>query len=141
MAHIKVGKSAIEGLGVFAERAVAAGSLIAVLDTSRAVDDEHPLRPEMGETQDHCTYLANGMVVLLPAPERHLNHSCDPNAFLKTVDGELRLLARRAIQPGEEVTLDYIMNTDGGARWLCRCGSPQCRGLLEAMWVPEIMPL
>ncbi len=42
------------------------------------------------------------------------------------------MVARRAIVPGEEVTLDYLINVDGGSRWRCHCGAERCRGLLEA---------
>lgn len=102
-----------------------------VLDTSRVITEEHPLRPEEGEREDHLAYLAGGEVVLLPEPERHLNHSCDPNAYLHTVDDEVRVVARRAIRAGEEITIDYLINTHGGSSWRCRCGAERCRGELE----------
>ena len=123
--------SGIEGLGVFAERPFRAGELVLVLDTSRVVDEEHPLRPGLGESEDHCTWLGDGRVVLLPAPERYLNHSCNPNSYLRTVGRELQVVARRRIESRAEVTLDYLINTHGGSRWPCTCGADRCRGLLE----------
>jgi len=104
----------------------------AVLDTSRVVDDSRSLRAGRGELEEHTTLLGDGRRVLLPPPERHLNHSCDPNAYLRTVGDELRVVARRPIEAGEEVTVDYLINTHGGSRWRCRCGAERCRGLLEA---------
>jgi uncharacterized protein len=124
-------ESRIAGLGVFAERPFAAGDVVLVIDTSRVVDDERPLRPEAGEHEEHCTYLRDGRVVLLQAPERHLNHSCDPNAYLRTVGTGLHVVARRPIESGQEVTLDYLINTHGGTRWRCHCEADRCRGLLE----------
>jgi hypothetical protein len=132
MAEVVARGSQIEGWGVFAERRFSADEVVLAIDTSRVVDEEHPLRPEIGDREDHCTLLPGGRVVLLPAPERHLNHSCNPNSYLRTVDGELRVVARRSIASGEEVTLDYLVNIHGGSRWQCRCGAPRCRGLLEA---------
>ena len=132
MTGIRAKTSRIEGLGVFADRPFEEGDVVLVIDTSRVVDERHPLRPELGEREDHCTSLQDGRVVLLPAPERHLNHSCDPNAYLRTAGAELRVIARRAIGAGDEITLDYLINTHGGSRWRCRCGAPRCRGLLEA---------
>lgn len=132
MTAVKVDRSRIEGLGVFAARAFERTETVLVIDTSRVVDDARPLRPERVEREEHTTLLGDGSRVLLLPPERHLNHSCDPNAYLRTVDDELRVVARRPIDPGDEVTLDYLINTHGGSRWHCRCGAERCRGLLEA---------
>lgn len=129
--RVRVAPSPIEGRGLFATRGIAEEDTVLRLDTSRVVTEEEPLRPEEGEREDHVAYLAGGRAVLLPEPERHLNHSCDPNAFLRTTEGVTRLLARRRIAPGEEVTIDYLVNTHGGSSWSCRCGSRRCRGRLE----------
>jgi hypothetical protein len=105
---------------------------VLTLADTRVVDEEHPLRPEAGEQAHHCDYLAEGRVVLMPAPERHINSSCDPNTYVKTVDGARRVIARRAIERGEEITYDYIINCHGGVVWACRCGSEHCRGTIAA---------
>jgi len=132
MNDVTVESSSIEGVGVFATRPFGRAETVLVIDTSRVVDDARPLRSEHGERDEHTTLLGDGRRVLLPSPERHLNHSCDPNAYLRTVDGELRVVARRPIDAGEEITLDYLINTHGGSRWRCDCGADRCRGLLEA---------
>lgn len=116
---------------MFAARPFDRGDKILALDTLRVVSEANPLRPERGESEDHLAFLAGGTVVLLPEPERHLNHSCDPNAFLRTVGDEVRVIARRTIDVDEEVTIDYLINTHGGSSWTCRCGSDRCRGQLE----------
>ena len=38
---------------------------------------------------------------------RYINHSCKPNAVPYGVKGKIKIYARRAIQPGEEITYDY----------------------------------
>jgi SET domain-containing protein len=56
-----------------------------------------------------------------------INHSCDPNLWMKDA---FTLTARRDIQAGEEITADYILweaDEDYIAKWVCHCGSPQCR--------------
>jgi len=116
---------------VFATELARPGDTVLVLDTSRVVSEEHPLRAEEEEREDHLAYLAGGKVVLLPEPERHLNHSCEPNACLHTDEDEVGVVARRPIQAGEEVTIDYLINTHGGSSWSCRCGANRCRGELE----------
>ena len=64
MDDVYVAESAIHGAGVFAAREFAAGETVLVLDDSRVVDGEHPLRPELGEYEYHCDYLEGGKVVL-----------------------------------------------------------------------------
>ena len=54
-----------------------------------------------------------------------INHSCDPNAFIRIVPGEkVAVFARRDIQPGEELTIDY---RDPDHPEVCHCGARNCR--------------
>jgi len=64
------------------------------------------------------------------SPERHINSCCDPNTFVKTIDGIRHVVARRPIRSGEELTYDYIIDCHGGIVWQCRCGSERCRGTI-----------
>ncbi|HXQ69324.1 MAG TPA: SET domain-containing protein-lysine N-methyltransferase [Pyrinomonadaceae bacterium] len=141
-----VRNSLIDGLGVFAQRDYAAAEVIAWIDDSRIVDDEHPLLP--GESAQHCDYLEAGRVVLMQEPERHINSSCDPSAYVRTVDGKRCVVARRAIHSGDEITCDYIIDCHGGRIWQCRCGSSRCRRTIVASffdlpleWQREYLPL
>jgi D-alanine-D-alanine ligase len=57
-----------------------------------------------------------------------INHSCDPSAWL---DG-LNLVARRDIQPGQEITMDYAtFCNERMAEFICSCGGDQCRGVVR----------
>jgi hypothetical protein len=103
MADVILGESKIHGMGIFATRDFAAGEIILPIDDSRVVDEEHPLRSELGEHQDHCDYLAGDQVVLMRAPEVSINSSCDPNTYVKTIDGIRHVVARRLIESGEEI--------------------------------------
>src|SRR5262245_7573166 len=141
-----VRESRIRGLGVFAERKYAAGEVILWIDDSRVVDDDHPRAP--GESAEHCDYLAGGTVVLMQEPERHINSSCDPSAYVKTIRGKRCVVARKALRAGDEVTYDYIIDCHGGQVWKCRCGSLRCRGTIVASffdlppeWQREYLPL
>ncbi len=125
--NIFVAESKIHGRGVFASRAFGQGERILTIDDSRIVDSRHPLRPEAGEAEHHCDYLAGGRVVLMQPPERHINSSCDPNTYVRTIAGVRHVIARRPIAAGAEVTYDYTINCHGGARWRCLCGSQRCR--------------
>ncbi|MBY0112937.1 MAG: SET domain-containing protein-lysine N-methyltransferase [Phycisphaerales bacterium] len=56
------------------------------------------------------------------------NHSCSPNLGVK---GQIVVVTRRAIQPGEELTFDYDTTETTPQPWPCRCGSPACRGTID----------
>lgn len=55
----------------------------------------------------------------------YINHSCDPNAFMRIIPGEkVAIFARRDISPGEELTIDY---RDPDHPEVCKCGAANCR--------------
>ncbi len=81
----------------------------------------------MGELECHSDYLANGKVVVLQPPERHINHSREPNTYVKTLAGVRHVIALRDICSGEEITYDYRVNGYGSAVWTCNCGAARCR--------------
>ena len=57
-----------------------------------------------------------------------LNHACDPIAWF---DG-LNVVARRDIQPGEQITIDYAMlYGEDMPLFDCHCDSPTCRGIIR----------
>jgi hypothetical protein len=80
MSDVEVRSSRIQGLGIFASRSFAAGQRIRRVDVVREVTADSPIREDLGERIDHCAY-PDGKVVLLGFPDRHINHSCDPNTY------------------------------------------------------------
>jgi SET domain-containing protein len=60
---------------------------------------------------------------------RFINHSCDPNTFMRCTPERAEFYARRAIAADEELTVDYgESHHDGKLR--CRCGAACCRGFI-----------
>ena len=125
--NVYVGESKIHGTGVFANRNFKRGELILEIDDTRVVDEENPLDPELGEFDYHCDYLENGKTVLMRSPERHINSSCDPNVFVKTIDEVRFVVALKNIKSDEEIAYDYIIDCHEGEVWECSCGSDRCR--------------
>jgi SET domain-containing protein len=124
---VEVRASPIEGLGIFALRPFTTGQLIRDVNVVREVTAEAPLRPELGERIDHCDY-PDGRIVLIGPPDRHLNHSCDPNVWVRYEGEGCQIVARRDIDAGKEIACDYSINVTGGDAWPCHCGARRCRG-------------
>ncbi len=64
-----------------------------------------------------------------PRGFRFINHSCDPNTFMRCTATRAEFYARRAIAPGEELTADYGESHHDG-KLPCRCGAANCRGFI-----------
>lgn len=124
---IIVKPSGIEGLGLYAGRRYHAGERIHRIIVLREITADSPLREELGERFDHCDY-PDGRVVLIGFPSRHLNHSCDPNAYLRYDGNDSDVVARQPIEAGDEITIDYNVNISGGSAWPCHCGARRCLG-------------
>ena len=105
---VYVADSPINGRGVYAGRTYRPCETVLVLDDSRVVDAEHPLDAASGEFADHCDTLAAGHTVLMPAPERHINSSCDPNSYVTTRSDSRHVVALRPIEARSEITFDYV---------------------------------
>jgi len=127
LSRVAVAASLIQGSGVFATTAIPSGSVVLQLDDSRVVDSDHPVRPENGESLLHLDYLPDGTVVLMRSPECFINHSCQPNSYIYSVNRQRYLMAKRDITIGEEVLVDYALNAVDGDWWECRCQAPSCR--------------
>ena len=66
---------------------------------------------------------------------RFINHSCEPNCKLAplNVAGHTRvsIVATRNIAPGEFLSYDYQFDTKDSEKFVCRCGSLNCRGTMK----------
>lgn len=59
-----------------------------------------------------------------------MNHSCAPNCVIDI--GRRRVLALRAIAPGEELTFNYLTTEwDMASPFPCRCGAAHCPGMIR----------
>jgi hypothetical protein len=115
------------GKAVFARELIEPGELVAVW--SGRIVGAQELAELPADIRRHTVQVEEELYLASIAgdePPDYINHSCDANAGLS---GQIGILAMRAIQPGEEVTIDYAM-CDGSPydEFVCACGSPHCRG-------------
>jgi SET domain-containing protein len=60
---------------------------------------------------------------------RYVNHSCQPNAFIRIIGKHVEFYALRSIRAGEEITCNYGETQHEGTL-PCKCGLPGCCGFL-----------
>lgn len=119
-----------KGHGSFAIQPIPAGSLVASFGGTPLPFTEfatHDLDRRSRSIQvDHDTFV-------LGPPSREpgdsINHSCEPNLGLISAT---RLVARREIAVGEELTYDYATSDSVPYdEFDCACATPSCRGTIR----------
>jgi uncharacterized protein len=60
----------------------------------------------------------------------YINHSCQPNSYMKILYDHILFIALRDIKPGEEITIDYESTLHSNKK-RCTCGAPSCRGIIN----------
>ncbi|MEZ4867564.1 MAG: SET domain-containing protein-lysine N-methyltransferase [Caldilineaceae bacterium] len=123
--------------GVYATCAIAAGEVIEAGEEQphHLVSRQHVEHHWNARQKQWFAYYAHPLTDELyvmwsddPNHWQPLNHSCDPNSWL---DG-LNLVARRAIAPGEPITIDYgAFHNETMPAFTCTCGAPNCRGVIR----------
>jgi SET domain-containing protein len=118
----------IHGWGLRATALIRTGEVISRLEPdvpTHPIQEVLKLSPEEQETLLHYGYQYRDVIVMERAPEKYMNHSCDPNTWW--ADDET-MVARRNIQPGEEITYDYSTTELAiPFEMQCRCNAPICR--------------
>jgi SET domain-containing protein len=128
MNNVIVKSSPIQGKGVYSLKDFRKDEIILEIDDTHLVLDPKELTNE--EYESHCDYF-DDKVVLMQSPEVYINHSCNPNTYVKTIDGIRNVLAMRDIKTGDEITYDYSINGDNDGTFNCECGSKNCRGVYQ----------
>lgn len=111
------------GRGVYADRAIRKGEIIAAFDGPILDDDFEPWTADL---LSHAIQIGPRKWRDSKGIARLVNHSCDPNCGIRGLN---RIVAMRPIAAGEQITWDYEM-TEKSDWWRmkCRCGSNICRG-------------
>lgn len=125
--------STIHGLGGFATTLIPAGSRVIEYVGERITKEQSLERCARDNAFIFCldeTWDLDGSVDWNPA--RLLNHCCEPNCDAENIEGRIWIVARRSIQPGEEITYNYNYDLEDYREHPCRCASPQCVGFIVA---------
>ncbi len=60
----------------------------------------------------------------------YINHSCEPNSYMKILYDHILFFALRDIPQGEEITIDYESTLHSNKK-RCTCGATVCRGTIN----------
>lgn len=124
-----VARSRIEGRGCFTARRVVRGRKVGELVGER-ISHAEARRRMRGRRRIRISDVDDRTAIDLNRrgdATAFINHSCDPNVYLRVQRGHPLLFALRALNAGDELLLDYgDSHHDGKLR--CRCGAPNCRG-------------
>jgi uncharacterized protein len=136
---LAVRPSQSHGLGVFATRALAAGTRVLEYTGERISHAEGAARydDERGSyahtllfTVDRSTVIDGGAG---GGPGRYVNHSCEPNCEAVLEDDRVFFETIRAVPAGDELTYDYRLRRprpvprDWRRRYACHCAASRCR--------------
>jgi hypothetical protein len=130
---LRLGPSAIHGLGGFAKIDLPQGARVVEYLGEKITKAESLRRCELGNwfifaLDDEFDLDGDGD----SNPARFLNHSCSPNCDAELGDGRVWIVARRQIPAGEEITFNYGYTLDEYREHPCHCGSPDCAGYIVA---------
>jgi uncharacterized protein len=131
---LRIGRSRIERLGVFAGEAIAARKRV-IEYTGERISEREGLRRAIkmlraGKAGRIYTVRLNrrwkidGSVGGSGA--ELINHSCEPNLTMRKIRGQIFLYSFKKIRAGEELTVDYGFRCS----LPCHCGSAKCRGTM-----------
>jgi SET domain-containing protein len=141
---VAVRKSRIQGRGVFATRRIRGGTVVIEYKGPRISPEKaDELYDDDSDDRTHTFLFTVDDDTVIDAtrrggPARFINHSCEPNCRSFLEGGRVYIEAVRDIEPGEELTYDYLLDRPGRrtraveARYPCHCGSRRCRGTLLA---------
>jgi SET domain-containing protein len=129
---LTVKQSRINGRGCFATKNFARGKKIAEYTGERITDLEARKRARGRRILRICDI--DGRVSLDGSRggngTHYINHSCEPNAYMKNLYGHVLFFALRDIHPGEEITVDYEETLHPDSK-RCFCGAKSCRGTIN----------
>lgn len=139
---IEVKGSELHGKGVFAIRRIEKGSRVIRYKGQKITNEEGAERYDEDKMESHHTFLfcLDDDYCLDGGKKgneaRFINHSCNPNCEAIQEGNKIFIDAIKKIRPGQELTFDYALHSDGQLSddweefYSCGCGSKNCRGVM-----------
>jgi SET domain-containing protein len=128
---LRVAKSRIAGKGAYAIKTIPArrkigdlgGVIITMREARKLIRNKKVIN--LVELDDDLALNASAN----PNDIRFINHSCDPNTYMRVLKNRVEFYSLRQIRKGEELSCDYGETHHEGTL-PCRCGATHCRGFI-----------
>lgn len=136
--NVFLGRSNIQGLGLFANKDMEGGSMVIEYIGSIIRNEVANRREQIYEKQNRGVYMfridSDAVIdaTMAGGPARYINHSCSPNCVAEVVTFEkeqkIIIISNRKVEKGEELTYDYKFDFEDEENKIpCLCGAPNCR--------------
>jgi SET domain-containing protein len=125
---VKVTRSRIAGKGAYALKPIPArrkigdlgGTIISMREAKKKIKSQAVIN--LVELDDDYALDASSN----PNDMKYINHSCDPNTYMRVLKNRVEFYALRNIRKGEELSCDYGETHHEGTL-PCKCGAENCR--------------
>lgn len=134
---LRIAPSRSDGSGVFTDAPIAAGTDVLVISGPIV----HAGDPATEREEARMYQIGPGRYISPRDPYgAFVNHSCEPNCWVRVAGDVATLVALRDVAAGEELVFDYATNIGLDDDWImpCGCGTPACRGSVRSfLLLPE----
>ena len=129
--ELKIAKSRISGKGAYALESIPArrkiGDLGGIIITLREARRLVKASKVINMVEFGNGYALNASVNSNSL--RFINHSCDPNTYMRVTHNRVEFYTLRKVRINEELSCDYG-ETHHDGKLPCRCGAANCRGFI-----------
>lgn len=138
--RLEIRRSAIEGVGVFAEETIPKGKKVIEYAGTKLTRREalrRFLKAVAEGRGDKTYYVALDHRFCIDGADggsgaEWINHGCDPNLRERRMRGHVIFFSLRRVGPGEELTTDYRFSPTA-PKVPCKCGAAKCRGSINLL--------
>lgn len=128
---VSIGRSKIHGKGLYASENIPARKKIGSL-AGEIISRKTARKKAKNKISISIVELWNGKALDASVHSnqlRYVNHSCQPNTYMRTLGNHVEFYALRSITTHEELTCNYGATHHDGTK-KCLCGAPGCKGFL-----------